>query len=127
LTNSLSEYRKHSSGNARVTINGRDYLLGPRGTKASKREYDRLIAEYLATGRSSAPRFKAMRSVAVFKWKGELPNDDDDDPERLTTELSRPAVFDTDSAGRSCSARAALFLYRRLLQKASGLHSTNTA
>ena len=48
----IPAYRKHSSGNARVTINGRDYLLGPHGTRASKREYDRLIAEYLASGRS---------------------------------------------------------------------------
>lgn len=33
-----------------------------------------------------------MRSVAVFKWKGELVNEDDDDPERLTTKLSRFAA-----------------------------------
>ncbi len=58
LTNQLPKYRKHSSGkdrktlNARVTINGRDYLLGPYGTRASKNEYDRIIAEYLASGRS---------------------------------------------------------------------------
>ena len=50
----IPAYRKHSSGNARVTINGRDYLLGPYGTKASKREYDRLVAEYLASGRSTS-------------------------------------------------------------------------
>ncbi len=52
LTNSLPKYREHSSGNARVTISGRDYLLGPYGTKASNLEYDRSIAEYLASGRS---------------------------------------------------------------------------
>jgi integrase len=51
--NVLPQYRKHSSGQARVTINGRDHLLGPHGTKASKREYDRIIAEFLAGGRSS--------------------------------------------------------------------------
>ncbi len=50
--NTLPKYRKHSSDNARVTISGRDYLLGPHGTEASKREYDRLMAEYLASGRS---------------------------------------------------------------------------
>ncbi|TWT49355.1 site-specific tyrosine recombinase XerC [Rubripirellula amarantea] len=50
----IPSYRKHSSGQARVTINGRDYLLGPHGTQASKREYDRLIAEYLGSGRSSS-------------------------------------------------------------------------
>lgn len=45
-------YRKHSSGQARTTINGRDFYLGPHGTVASKREYDRLVGEYLASGRS---------------------------------------------------------------------------
>ena len=52
LTNALPKCRKHSSGNARVTFNGRDYLLGPYGTKVSKQEYDRLVAEFLASGRS---------------------------------------------------------------------------
>ena len=33
-----------------------------------------------------------MRSVAVFKWKGELPNDDESDPEQLTTDFARPAA-----------------------------------
>ena len=50
----IPSYRKHSSGNARVTINGRDYLLGPHGTAASKREYDLIVAEYLASGRSDS-------------------------------------------------------------------------
>ena len=50
--NLLPQYRKHSSGQARGTINGRDYLLGPYDTKDSKREYDRLVAEFLASGRS---------------------------------------------------------------------------
>src|SRR6056297_2110808 len=45
-------YRKHSSGKARVTINGRDYLLGPWNSKTSIREYDRIVAEFLASGRS---------------------------------------------------------------------------
>lgn len=48
----LPKYRKHRSGQARVTLNGRDYYLGPHGSKASVREYDRIIAEYLASGRS---------------------------------------------------------------------------
>ncbi len=51
-TGRIPKYRKHSSGQARVTINGRDYLLGPHGTKTSKNEYDRVIAEFLASGRS---------------------------------------------------------------------------
>ena len=46
------KYRKHrASGQAIVTLNGKDYFLGPYGTAASEREYDRLIAEWLANGR----------------------------------------------------------------------------
>jgi hypothetical protein len=48
-------YRKHNaSGQAIVEINGRRHYLGPHGTKTSKIEYDRLIAEWLASGRSPA-------------------------------------------------------------------------
>ncbi|MCH8840659.1 MAG: hypothetical protein IH831_08305 [Planctomycetes bacterium] len=52
LSNSVPKYRKHrASGQAVVTLNGRDIYLGPHGTKASKREYDRLTSEWLANGR----------------------------------------------------------------------------
>ncbi len=50
----VPKYRKHrSSGQAVVTINGRDHYLGPHGTKASKLEYDRLVNQWLVTGRDS--------------------------------------------------------------------------
>jgi hypothetical protein len=43
---SLPKYRKHrASGQAVVTLCGVDHYLGPHGTRASKSEYDRLIAE----------------------------------------------------------------------------------
>ncbi len=52
LTNSLPKYRKHkASGQAIVTLDGRDFYLGPHGTKASLREYDRLVGEWQANGR----------------------------------------------------------------------------
>ena len=51
LSHRLPKYRKHrASGQAIVTLNGRDYYLGPHGTKASKATYDRLCGEYLASG-----------------------------------------------------------------------------
>jgi hypothetical protein len=34
-----------------VTLSGHDYYLGAYGTKVSKIEYDRLVAEWLAQGR----------------------------------------------------------------------------
>ena len=53
LANSLPEYRKHkATGQAVTTIGGKDFYLGPHGTVACKKEYDRVIAEYLASGRS---------------------------------------------------------------------------
>lgn len=54
LTQSVPKYRKHrASGQAVVTIAGRDHYLGPYGTKVSRLEYDRLITEWLASGRPS--------------------------------------------------------------------------
>ena len=52
LTNATPRYRHHkASGNAVVTLSGIDHYLGPWQSKASKREYDRLIGEWLAAGR----------------------------------------------------------------------------
>ncbi|MCY2953900.1 MAG: hypothetical protein NTU53_18305 [Planctomycetota bacterium] len=52
LTSSNPKYQKHrASGQAVVTLDGRDFYLGPFGSKASKVEYDRLIGQWLANGR----------------------------------------------------------------------------
>ena len=52
LTNATPKYRKHRASNqAIVTIDGQDFYLGPHGTRASRREYDRLIAEWLQNDR----------------------------------------------------------------------------
>lgn len=51
---SLLKYRKHrGTGQAVVTLSGRDHYLGKHGTAASRREYDRLIGEWLTNGRQS--------------------------------------------------------------------------
>jgi hypothetical protein len=52
LINSNPHYCKHkASGQAVVTIDGKDYYLGAWSTRASKDEYDRLIGIWLAGGR----------------------------------------------------------------------------
>ena len=57
LVESRPKYRRHrASGQAVVTLNGRGHSLGPHGTKVSMREYDRLISEYLSSGRSQSFR-----------------------------------------------------------------------
>ena len=50
----LPKYCSHkSSGRAFVRLAGKMHYLGKYGSKASRREYDRLIAEFLANGRKS--------------------------------------------------------------------------
>ncbi len=47
----VPKYRLHkASGQAVVTLDGRDHYLGKHGTARSKAEYRRIIAEYLAAG-----------------------------------------------------------------------------
>ncbi len=74
LTSQTPKCRKHkASGQAVVTLNGRDIYLGAHGTKASKQEYDRLIGEWLANGRRLAPRGSthdlAIVEVVNAFWK----------------------------------------------------------
>ena len=58
------KYRKHrASGQAVVTLNGRDVYLGPHGTAASRQEYDRVLGEWLARGRQSDERKSTDLSV----------------------------------------------------------------
>lgn len=48
----LPKYRLHKgSGQAVVTLSGRDFYLGPYHSSTSRTEYDRLTAEWLAHGR----------------------------------------------------------------------------
>ena len=61
----VPSYRRHKpSGQAVVTIRGRDIYLGKHGTRASRDRYDQLIAEWLAGGRTSAPDPETPLSVA---------------------------------------------------------------
>ena len=57
LTTSLPKYRKHkASGQAIVNLDGSDFYLGPYGSQASRREYDRLVGEWQQNGRRLPPR-----------------------------------------------------------------------
>jgi integrase len=52
LRDRVPKYRLHrASGQAVVTLSGKDHYLGPWKSKASRLEYDRLICEWLAGGR----------------------------------------------------------------------------
>ena len=56
LSVALPKYRLHrSSGQAVVTLDGRDFYLGPHSSAASKTLYNRLTGEWLAAGRRRPP------------------------------------------------------------------------
>lgn len=56
LRHQVPKYRHHrASGQAMVTIHGRDYYLGRYRSAASRKEYNRLVAEYLARDRQPPP------------------------------------------------------------------------
>ncbi|GAB5402846.1 MAG: site-specific integrase [Aureliella sp.] len=60
----VPSYRKHSSGQARVTFGGRDYLLGKYDSPESWTEYGRLVAEYKAA--KGSPSFgKVPKSLLM--------------------------------------------------------------
>jgi integrase len=51
-SSSVPSYRRHrATGQAVVTLDGKDFYLGQHGTAASRAEYDRRIAEWTAAGR----------------------------------------------------------------------------
>jgi len=64
----LPAYRHHKSrGLGVVTLNGKDIYLGPYNSEQSRRKYDRLIQEWLASGRtitSQSPVEEGQFSVA---------------------------------------------------------------
>jgi hypothetical protein len=62
----LPSYRPHEpTGQAVVTLNGKDYYLGRHGTQMSKDAYDRLMAEWLAGGRQLPAARRSMADPAV--------------------------------------------------------------
>ena len=77
LNRSLPSYRKHrASGQAIVTLGGRDFYLGPHGTKVSRKEYDRLVGEWMqqcrqlgrqfADGRAEGPDLYVTQLIVAY-------------------------------------------------------------
>jgi len=57
----VPKYRRHKpSGQAVVTLSGRDFYLGKWGTKTSRAEYQRLVGEWLAGGGGPPPSLERL-------------------------------------------------------------------
>lgn len=78
----IPSLRHHKpSGRAVVTLNGRDHYLGVYGTEAAEREYNRVIAEWLAAGRVVVTRspdvmVKELAAAYLAHAKGRMGRDD---------------------------------------------------
>ena len=58
----IPRYRRHKpSGQAVVTLGGRDFCLGPWRSKLSRAEYERLVGEWLANDRRLLSKYKKCR------------------------------------------------------------------
>lgn len=75
LAHALPRYRLHqASGQAVITVDGRDHYLGPYGSPRSHELRDQLIAEWLAGGRRLArpeapPPLITINDLAAAYWK----------------------------------------------------------
>ena len=54
-----------ASGRAYVGINGQKKYLGEYGTQASRDEYDRLVGEWIAAGRTAPPSLANERDTGI--------------------------------------------------------------
>ncbi len=65
LKKAVPKYRKHrASGQAVVSIEGRDFYLGLYRSKASRVEYDSIIGEWLAAGRQ-LPKHYSVNEITT--------------------------------------------------------------
>lgn len=121
LSKAIPKYRKHkASGQAVVEINGKGHYLGPHGTKASKLEYDRLIAEWLASGRS--PSYGTLaRQLSVSELLVEYLNHAreyyGDGPNSELHRMTRVARPLRQLYGRSLAAEFGVLQYRAVRQR----------
>src|SRR5688572_28521966 len=73
-------YRRHrASGQAVVTIGGKDHYLGKFNSPASREEYDRLIGEWLSNGRQipePSPQQSITVSEVIARYWGVVKNMD---------------------------------------------------
>jgi integrase len=70
---SVPKYRHHkATGQAIVTLGGRDHYLGRFGSKSSRMLYDRMVSEWLASNRSLPPREGyefLIKDLIIRYWK----------------------------------------------------------
>jgi hypothetical protein len=68
LTQKIPSYRLHKGiGQAVVTLSGREVYLGLHNTPRSRKEYDRVIAEWIARGRVAPDEPNPTTGITVVE------------------------------------------------------------
>ena len=71
----LPKYRRHKpSGQAVVTLSGKDFYLGSYDSAVSRVEYDRLVAEWLVSGRTLPPDPEEESGLTVDEVSDDVGN-----------------------------------------------------
>jgi hypothetical protein len=99
-------YRLHKpSGRAVVTLDGRDLYLGPHQSDASRELYDRLVSEWLRTGRRlPAPADEGVDFVVVELVDAYLAH--------VQAYYVKEGAPTSEQASINCALRPLLRLYR---------------
>lgn len=82
-----------------MTLDGKDFYLGPHRTQTSQREYDRLVGEWQANGRPS-PATRSLSSNYLLLTGGT--------PEPTTSRTAKPTG---ELAGIKIAMRHVIALY----------------
>ena len=90
----MPAYRFHVSGQAVVTLAGKDLYLGPHHTPESRARYFELVLEYNANGKqaSDAPTHQIEQAITVRTVTGEC-------REHIKTPMESPMSKTTSPAG----------------------------
>jgi hypothetical protein len=110
LKSSLPKYQRHrASGQAIVTLYGKDHYLGPYGTKASKAEYDRLVGEWVTAGRPSRPPAQTsditvVELAAAYKRFAKGYYQKNGEPTETVHQVNRATTLVSAKYGRTAAA-----------------------
>lgn len=93
LKSKFPSYRHHKrSGQAVVTLSGKDYYLGPHGTDASRIKYERLIARWIENGRkpidvSDSNNELSSKALLAAYWRSQKQDCKDKELEQIKIEI----------------------------------------
>ena len=128
LKSSLPKYQRHrASGQAVVTLYGKDFYLGPHGTKASKAEFDRIVGEWIAAGRPSRPPTQTsditvVELAAAYKRFAKSYYQKNGKPTDTVLQVNRASTLVCEKYGRTVAAEFGPLAFQAFQAELIGLN-----